>query len=748
MQQLRTPKLGPASRLAKNLSRPRYLNLNPAAFALACAICSAAQAQSHETNSIPAAANAGTNQNIRLPEVLVQGREDSLVGVAESASQGTIGAVQLERRTLSRPGEVLETVPGVIITQHSGAGKANQFFLRGFNLDHGTDFATSVDGTPVNLPTHGHGQGYTDLNFLIPELVRTVNYRKGVYYADLGDFSSAGAADLEYFTALPQSLAQIEAGSFDYVRGVFASSPHVGQGHLLYGLELYHNDGPWEHPDDYKRINGVLRYSRGDAARGASVTAMAYAGDWDATDQIAQRAIEPGFGRFDSLDTTTGGDSKRFSLSGEWHRSDDRSTTKVMAYGFFYDLDLFSNFTYFKDAVEGDQFEQTDRRWTGGAKASHTWFGELGERPMENTVGLQIRSDSIENGLFQTVGRQRTDKTPQPDNTNAPPAINAVTRADDIWQTSVGPYVENKVQWGEKFRSVLGVRADYYHFDVDSNLDANSGKEDDAMVSPKGSLVFGPWAKTELYVSGGLGFHSNDGRGTTTSIDPVSGDAVDPVDPLVRTYGAEIGVRTTWVPGLHSTLAFWWLDIDSELLFISDAGTTEASRPSRRYGIEWANYYTPTPWLTLDADFSFSHTRFRDDPLDPGTGLPVGRHIPGSVESVAAAGITLQQEGDRGFFVGLRLRYFGPRPLIEDDSVRSDETILVSAKLGYRFNPNWTLAAEVFNLLDRKDSEIDYYYASRLASDAGAGPDEGGVNNIHFHPVDPISFRVALTARF
>jgi hypothetical protein len=707
------------------------------ALALACALGAVLPAAA-QTNPPPVAlaTDGATNAPVRLPEVLVQGREDSLIGVAESASQGTVGAAQLERRPLSRPGEVLETVPGVILTQHSGAGKANQFFLRGFNLDHGTDFATSVDGVPVNLPTHGHGQGYTDLNFLIPELVQRVNYRKGPYFAELGDFSSAGAADLELFRELPASLAQIEGGSFDYARALWAASPRVGEGRLLHGLELFHNDGPWENPDNYKRLNAVIRYSRGDEANGFSVTALAYAGDWDATDQIAERALaQPGFGRFDTLNPTSGGVSKRFSLSGEWHRANEQSATKVMAYGFYYDLALFSDFTYFLNSPEGDQFEQRDERWTGGVKARHTWFGRLGARDMENTAGLDLRSDAIENGLFQTIDRRRAGKTD-----HAGGAIPAVTRQDEVWQASVSPYLENKIQWAEKFRTVAGLRLDYYHFDVDSNLPVNSGTEDDAIASPKLSLIFGPWAKTEFYLQGGLGFHSNDGRGTTTRVDPSTGDPVDPVDPLARTYGAEAGVRTTYFPGLQSTLAFWWLDIDSELLFIGDAGTTEASRPSRRYGIEFANYYTPAPWVTFDADFSLSHARFRDDD-------PAGDHIPGSIESVIAAGVTLQQPGERGFFGGLRVRYFGPRPLVEDDSVRSGETVLLSAQLGYRFNSRWTVSAEAFNLLDRKDSEIDYYYPSRLSGEV-AGPDEGGYNDRHFHSVDPISLRLALTGRF
>jgi hypothetical protein len=684
----------------------------------------------------PARETASGAETVRLPEVVVRGREDSLVGVADSASQGTVGAAQLEQRPLARPGEVLETVPGLILTQHTGAGKANQFFLRGFNLDHGTDFATSLDGVPVNLPTHGHGQGYTDLNFLIPELVERVNFRKGPYFADQGDFSTAGAADLEYFRSLEQGLMRVEGGSFDLFRALAASSTELGGGDLLYAAEVFGDDGPWEHSDDFDKANAVLRWSRGDARRGFTVTALGYAGQWDATDQIAERALDPPhFDRFDSLDTTSGGRSQKATLYGEWHAGDDVSVTRALVYGFYQYLDLFSNFTYDLGSPLGDQFEQEDERWVGGSDLRHTRFARLAGRPVEHGVGLQLRSDSIENGLFQTVARRRTAK---PDHDGG--TIPAVTREDEVWQLSASPWLESRVQWNGWLRSVLGVRGDYYRFDVDSDLSANSGSEHDFLASPKLSLVFGPWAESEVYLQGGMGFHSNDGRGTTTRVDPGTGDPVDPVDPLVRTYGAELGVRTTRIRDLQSTLSFWYLDIDSELLFVGDAGTTEASRPSRRYGVELANYWTPTDWLSFDLDVSLSHARFRDDPRDPATGGGVGDHIPGSVESVVAAGASVH--GWHGFSAGLRLRFFGERPLVEDDAVRSADTLLVSGRLGYRFDETWTLEAEVFNLLDRDDSEIDYFYESRLPGEAA------GVEDVHFHPVYPRSLRVALTARF
>ncbi|MGC3958571.1 MAG: TonB-dependent receptor [Verrucomicrobiota bacterium] len=455
-----------------------------------------------------------TDPTTRLSEIVVEGRADSLVGIADSATQGTVGAAQLAERPTLRPGEVLETVPGVIITQHAGGGKANQYFLRGFNLDHGTDFATFLDGMPLNLPTHGHGQGYSDMNIVIPELVQRVNYQKGVYYAENGDFSSAGAARLEFFKVLPQDIAILEGGSFNYGRVMYAASPKVGEGNLLYAGEYLHNDGPWDKPDNYNKFNGQITYSEGDDANGFSLTAHSYYGVWDSSDQIATSAVDSGLiPLYGSLDNTTGGDSQRYSLQGEWHRSDDQSATKLMAYTFYYDMDLFSDFTYFlNNPVQGDQFKQVDWRWTGGLDARHTLFGGLGERDMENTFGLQFRNDAIKNGLYNTQGRIRY----------------STTRADSIMQTSLGAFWENKIQWTEKVRSEVGLRGDVYRYDVDSTLAANSGDRYDGIASPKATLVFGPWQKTEVYVQGGLGFHSNDGRGATTTIDPTTLDSGEP----------------------------------------------------------------------------------------------------------------------------------------------------------------------------------------------------------------------------
>lgn len=668
-----------------------------------------------------------------MEKVTVTGRSDSLIQLADSASEGYVGQAQLEYRPLQRPGEVVETVPGLIATQHSGDGKANQYFSRGFNLDHGTDFAFSVDGVPVNLPTHAHGQGYSDLNFLIPELVDTVHYRKGVYYADVGDFGSAGSADIRYVRSLPQGLLEASAGSFGYYRGVAANSSKLGDGNLLYAAELMHNDGPWQNPENFRKANGLMSYSHEKDGIGYSLSLSAYAAQWNSTDQIPERAIPTLAGeRFGAIDPSDGGTTHRVSFTGEWHSETEHGHSQIQLYGIYYDLKLDSNFTYFlDDPVHGDQFEQHDQRGVGGLQAHHTWKYELWEIESSSTVGLQVRGDSIENGINHVEQAEYL----------------TTLRQDTVAQVSVSPYLEQRMKFNPWLRGTAGLRADYYHFDVNDQLPQNSGSKDSTLVSPKGSLAFGPWADTEIYLGGGMGFHSNDGRGATTTVDPRDPSTpLSPVSPLVRTYGAEVGVRTVAIPNLQSTLSVWWLDIDSELVFSGDAGDTSPNAPSRRVGVEWANFYKPHPWWTIDADLSWSRARFRESVLDDGyVGAPiVGNRIPEAVESVLAAGISLHDpHPERGFFSSLRIRYFGPRPLVEDNSIRSSSTLLLNAQAGYRFNRRIQLTIDAFNLLDRHDADIAYYYPSRLN-----GEPSSGVNDIHVHPVEPLSARVTLTARF
>ena len=501
---------------------------------------------------------------------------------------------------------------------------------------------------PLNLPSHAHGQGYSDMNIVIPELVDRVNYQKGPYYVEDGDFSSAAAAHLNFFTTLPQSLAIVEGGITVSPRAVFASSEKAGAGNILYGVEAYHDDGPWIRPDDYQKFNGMLTYSLGDPVNGFSVTARGYHGKWNSSDQIAESAVSAGLVPFfGSLNPTDGGNSQRYSLQAEWHRADEESDSKVMAYGFYYDLDLFSDFSYFlTDTNRGDQFEQKDHRIVAGINVSHTFFSHWAGREMENTFGLQARNDWINNGIYQTQARQRVDKIDSA--TGA--LLSATTRQDRLSQTALGLYYENKIQWAEKFRAVAGVRGDIYNFNVTDANPVNSGNDLEAVGSPKLSLIFGPWARTEVYVNGGFGFHSNDGRATTTTTN-ADGTFIGGRAPgLAQTKGAEIGARTLIVPKLQSTLSFWYLHSDLGIALPRRFRRHHRHAPTQQPPWDRMGelFTAPTDWLTLDADCAVSASALREPDSDGGT------RVPEAINQVLAAGVTLHDA--RGFSAGLRLR--------------------------------------------------------------------------------------------
>jgi outer membrane receptor protein involved in Fe transport len=705
----------------------------------------------------------------------VQGRADDLVGVAASATQGTVGALEIEDRPILRSGEVLETIPGVIITQHAGGGKANQYFLRGFNLDHGTDIAISLDGMPLNLPSHAHGEGYSDMNTVIPEFVQRTDFQKGPYYADVGNYGSAASADVVYYKALPQNFFTVEGGMYGYARAVFGISQKAGSGTLLYGGEGYYDDGPWKNPDAYAKFNGLVTYSQGDNANGFSITARAYHGKWDSSDQIPVTAT-PLVGSFGSLNPEDGGNSQRYSLQAEWHRQSDNSRTQITAYGFYYDLDLFSDFTYYlDDPVKGDQFEQQDKRFVAGVDAHHTIFGRWFGRNVENTFGLQVRNDWVHNGLYRTEYRTRTDKNDINacdeefiaaciTNPNLVAVLPADTDVNKFTDTMLGFYVENKIQWAEKFRTVLALRGDDARYAVTSLTPSytaaelpgapvvdfaalNSGTATKFLPEPKASLIFGPWSNTEFYVQGGFSFHSNDARGATQREEPISPDNPFPtatarVPALVPTKGGEIGVRTVAVSHLQSTVSLWYLRSQSELQQDGDTGGTVASlSPSNRYGIEWANYYTPLEHWAFDFDLAESSARFTAiDGTDAAPGSPGGKSVPEAVGVVTSAGVTMHDY--KRFSASLRLRYFGPRDLTSDGIYRSNSTALLNAGIGYKINRRWRVSAEALNLLNRRDHDIDYAYASRITPTA-----DPAFTDV-YHPVEPFQVRIGLHYTF
>ncbi|HEX2560186.1 TonB-dependent receptor [Phenylobacterium sp.] len=635
--------------------------------------------------------------------VYVWGKRQNGVGTATSASAGEVAFAAFADRPLLRPPEVLEVIPGLAATQHSGAGKANQYFLRGFNLDHGTDFSVSFDGAPINLRSNAHGQGYLDLNFLTPELVETVSYRKGPYFATVGDFSAAGSADLSTFDALPQSFASATFGEHDYAR--LLAAVNLGAGYLA--ADVTGNDGPWNRPEELRRASLVLRQRLGDWR----FTGLAYASDWNATDQIPQRALDQGLlDRFGALDPTDGGRSRRLLLAA---RRDAADGLGASVYAQYYRLNLWSNFTYFlNDPDHGDQFEQAEERWIAGGAMSKSW---LDAGPWSYAAGVEARYDHIPSiGLYRTRARERL----------------STDRQDGVDQGSAAAWGEAAWQDGP-FRATFGVRLDGMVVGVASDDPRNSGHEADLIVSPKLALSWRAAPELEFYANAGRGFHSNDARGATARISPDGSTPLEPVRLLVPATGGELGVR--WErTGLSASLALWALKLDSELVYTGDAGDTESTDASGRIGVEGLVNWSPSPRLNLEASAALTHARYLD--------APGADRIPNALEYVVTGGATWQFT-DR-LTGGLTVRHLGPAPLVEDDSARAPSSTVANLLVRYRAG-DFELTGELLNAFDSSDADISYFYASRLQDESLEG-----VEDVHLHPIEPRTIRLGVRRYF
>ena len=662
-----------------------------------------------------------------LQEVVVKAGASPVL--AASATEGVVSDAQLRNRPLLRAAEIVETIPGMIVTQHSGDGKANQYFLRGFNLDHGSDFATSVAGAPVNVASHAHGQGYMDLNFVIPELVASVRYRKGVYAAEDGDFSNTGSARIDYQRRLEAPFADVSAGPHGFRRALLAGSTTQDGHSLLAAFEAARNDGPWDQPEGLHKANALLRWSQGAAANGYSLTAQAYRSHWTATEHVPERAIAAGeIKRFGALSPLDGGITHRYSLAADWQRSSVDSSSQLTAYVVDYGLNLYSAPSGFMSGLEGDQHEQADQRLLWGGQLRHAWQSAAGELEL----GLQLRHDRIASlGLYQTVARRRV----------------ATVRQDRVDETEAGAYAALHTSWTPWLRTSLGLRHDRIRASAAAtggpfNMD-NGGDPAAGQTSPKLSVVITPpgiGGRTELFANWGYGFHSNDVRGATSATNPADGSPADKLALFARATGAELGLRTQPAPWWTSSLALWRMALASELVFIGDEGVTEARGASRRRGLEWSNVFTPRPGLIVDADLALAHARFRDG-VD---GL--GTHVPNAIPVTASAGVSADPGGP--WFGGLHARYIGAYPLEESGREKSRALLTANLKLGYRIEHSLQLAFDVLNLFNRRANDIEYWGAACTRLEQSSGACGGGIDGRLVHPLEPRTVRMSLRTTF
>ena len=729
---------------------------------------------------------------VAAPKSEVERAEEKFDETQKASSEQFTTGKQINDVPFSRPGEALETaVPGLMVTQHSGEGKANQYQLRGFQLDHGTDFAITLDGMPLNMPTHGHGQGYADANFLIPELFSYVIGKKGPYFADEGDFSAAGAVHIQYKDDLPGGLFTATAGSFDYGRLLGITSNKLEGGTLLSAAELGIYNGPWTVPDEMHKINGVMIWSQGTQENGISFDAMAYANRFHASNQIPERAVTAGvISLWGNINPTDRGDTTRFSFSGRWSETDANSHSRIEAYAIHSTLDLYNDFDYYlSQPLLGDQFRQFDRRTILGLKAEHGWNYNFAGFPVETRVGVQSRYDDIRLGLQDTYDKM---------------AFQTLSN-DAVDEGNVGVWTDTTVKWTPWLRTTAGIRYDYFAAsvgDIQSPSSAvwltapgvpiglpsflnnanttypaliytgpwNSGSKSAAMDSPKLSIVLGPWEKTEFFINAGEGFHSTDARGTVTNLSPVDGTEVAKTPLLVKARGVEVGTRTKFIEGLDSTLTFWGLDFDSESQFDGDTGTTLFGRPSRRYGIELANHYSPYDWLHFDGDLTLSHARSRgfDTPqlvewaqlVQPGTigyytflGNAPGNYIPEAPPIIAQLVVEVGEK--TGWFGAVKFRFKGVYPLTEDGYFKAPATGWLDVRGGYRWDNGLKLQLDIFNVLNSKSDQISYAYGSLLPTDPLFAPCQNGTApaavcaigqmDRHFKPMEPLAARVTLS---
>jgi hypothetical protein len=634
------------------------------------------------------------------------------VGSDHSASQGSFNQLDIANQPFLRTASVLDFIPGFVSQDAYGTVNGNVYMLRGFFLDHGTDFSFWVDDVPYNEVNHVHLHGFADVNSLVPELIQNVEFKKGVYYADAGDFSNAGTARMTLMDSLPAGIAKTEIGRNDWYRALVANSGCLVNGVLLYAVDATYFNGPWEYPENSRLFKGILRYTMGDDADGMRITGIGYSGVGRTNNAIPLPAVQSGIlDRWGTADPFEGVSTQRFQGNFQWwHKDDAGDTTRANLYYVYYAYEEYFNESgNFNDPVNGDLLHRFEHRSTFGGNLEQSWNSRLFGDCMRNTVGVQVRNDNTPHiGDEHVVERN---------------LLNVIDEGA-ITESNVGIYYTNDAKWGDKLRTVLGVRGDYFHWHVDDFvLPENSGKTESKLVEPKASVIFGPWCNTEFYINGGYGLHTNDARGIFQTIAPPfvplsqGGEFTPstPSSPIARSRGAEVGMKTQAIPYLTTTVAVWYLHLASELIFDPDTVIVTPRGPSERWGVEVSNTYRIGNLLTFDADWAASQARFTTPDFEDALTPAGGTRVPEAIGALFSAGPTVRLPS--GYFAALRYRYLGPRDLTSDGLISTHATNQFDLGLGYE-SLRFTAGVNILNLFNSNgvDNAFEGDYAVRGAT--------------------------------
>jgi outer membrane receptor protein involved in Fe transport len=626
-----------------------------------------------------------------------------------AASSQVMRDRDFQLRSMIHPTDILKVTPGLYTGQHAGGGKANQYFLRGFDADHGTDIALWVDGMPVNNVSHAHGQGYADLHFVIPELIEKVEVHKGPYFVEYGDFATAGAVRLDTRKIFTENMMSFTVGSFDTYRYFNVVTSKESPFKPTLAAEIYSSNGPFDNPERLKRYNLFFRSSFVETSRSSlALTLMSYGSGWNGSGQIPLREVEAGrLDRFGSIDPSEGGNSQRHSASLSYaSKPRDGDEWKASAYLIHYRLALFSNFTFFaNDPVNGDQIEQDDQRATAGFQSTYRIERDALGKTWATVFGVQARNDSVHTELNNTVNRQR---------------LSQVVDAD-IREGSLAAYLQEEVTPITWLRLIGGVRADYYGFDVEDHLQvlpaaATTGTAQDYIVSPKGNAILTPKENWDIYLNYGEGFHSNDARGVV--------QVVDPVTPLTKARGYEAGSRVKVWDRWDVAFALWRLDLDNEIVWVGDAGTTEPRGKTKRYGIDGEIRYAVLDGLWADLDITHSKARFVSN---AGNGDAVAL----APTLTISGGLVVKHPS--GFFGSFRVEHLDDRPATEDESLTAEGFTVFNLTSGFS-RGSWEVRLDIPNLFNENWREAQFANDSRLVFEPSP------VTDIHFVPGAPRSY--------